>query len=109
MPRGGEQDAVAFYEGVLGIPHVDKPPHLAQRGGCWFEAESVKIHLGIQADFVPATKAHTALVVDDLAGLLEVLESFGILTDSDTPLEGFDRVYVSDPFGNRLELMQPLT
>jgi hypothetical protein len=26
---------------------------------------------------------------------------------SDEPLEGFDRVYVSDPFGNRIELLEP--
>jgi hypothetical protein len=37
MPAGQETVAVAFYEGLLGIPHVPKPRHLASRGGCWFE------------------------------------------------------------------------
>ena len=47
MPAGGEDDAIAFYEGILGIPHVPKPPHLAVRGGCWFERGDLKVHLGV--------------------------------------------------------------
>jgi catechol 2,3-dioxygenase-like lactoylglutathione lyase family enzyme len=26
----------------------------------------------------------------------------------DEPLEGYDHVYVADPFGNRIELIEPL-
>ena len=26
----------------------------------------------------------------------------------DEPLEGYNRVYVSDPFGNRIELLEPM-
>jgi hypothetical protein len=33
MPPGREDDARAFYEGLLGIPEVAKPPHLSRRGG----------------------------------------------------------------------------
>ena len=58
MPAGREQEAVAFYEGLLGIPQVPKPPHLAARGGCWFERDELKVHLGVEADFRPAAKAH---------------------------------------------------
>ncbi|HSP65584.1 MAG TPA: hypothetical protein VLO10_05270, partial [Candidatus Deferrimicrobium sp.] len=64
MPAGGEERASAFYEALLGIPRVAKPAHLARRGGCWFEAGTVRIHLGVEADFRPARKAHPALVVD---------------------------------------------
>ena len=31
----------------------------------------------------------------------------GFAVNDDEPLDGFHRVYVSDPFGNRIELMQP--
>jgi hypothetical protein len=66
MPAGEEATAIAFYEGLLGIPNVPKPPHLATRGGCWFEEASLKVHLGVEQDFHPARKAHPALRVIDL-------------------------------------------
>lgn len=107
MPADGEADAEQFYEEILGIPRVAKPPHLEPRGGCWFENENVKIHLGVEADFSPARKAHPALIVDDLETLHSILEHGGVEVVVDQPLSGFDRFYVSDPFGNRLEFLQP--
>lgn len=108
MPTDGEAEAVRFYEQLLGIPHVPKPPHLAVRGGCWFESDTVKIHLGVDPQFRPARKAHPALLVVDLAELLRVLSDGGVSINTDEPLEGYDRAYVDDPFGNRIELMEPL-
>ena len=107
MPAGREDEAVAFYEGLLGIEQVPKPPHLAVRGGCWFERGDLKIHLGVEADFRAARKAHPALLVDDLPALVERLQSAGVPLRDDEPLEGYDRVYVDDPFGNRIELLEP--
>ena len=106
MPADGEDDATAFYEGLLEIPRVPKPAHLAARGGCWFESSRVKVHLGVDADFRPASKAHPAFLVDDVQLLARRLAAAGFDVVDDEPLEGFDRVYVHDPFGNRLELMQ---
>jgi catechol 2,3-dioxygenase-like lactoylglutathione lyase family enzyme len=108
MPAGQEQRARDFYEGLLGIAWVDKPEHLARRGGCWFEAGEVKVHLGVEQDFRPARKAHPALLVDDLAELAGRLQAAGVAVRRDEPLDGYDRIYVDDPFGNRIELMQPL-
>ena len=107
MPPGGEALARAFYNGVLEIPEVPKPPHLAKRGGCWFEREDLKIHLGVEADFRPARKAHVALLVADLPALQQRLRASGYALKEDEPLEGYHRVYVDDPFGNRIELMEP--
>lgn len=107
MPPGREAEARAFYEGVLGIPEVAKPPHLARRGGCWFELGGLKVHLGVEANFRPARKAHPAFLVEDLAGLSAALGEAGHQVGTDEPLEGYTRVYVSDPFGNRIELMEP--
>jgi len=106
MPPGREADARAFYEEILGIPELAKPPHLAMRGGCWFERGDLKLHLGVEADFRPARKAHPALIVEDLRGLAERLTECGFHVVDDEPLEGYDRLYVDDPFGNRLELME---
>jgi ADP-ribose pyrophosphatase YjhB (NUDIX family)/catechol 2,3-dioxygenase-like lactoylglutathione lyase family enzyme len=107
MPAGGEAEAEVFYTGLLGIPRVAKPAHLEARGGCWFEDENVKIHLGVESEFKPARKAHPALVVDDLEALRDLLEGAGVEAVEDQPLPGFDRFYVFDPFGNRLEFLQP--
>jgi len=107
MPSGREDDARAFYDHLLGIPEVAKPPHLAARGGCWFESRSVKVHLGVEEPFAPAKKAHPAFIVQDLAVLSRQLEEAGYELKEDQPLERFERRYVSDPFGNRIELMQP--
>jgi catechol 2,3-dioxygenase-like lactoylglutathione lyase family enzyme len=108
MPPGAESQARAFYEGVLGIPEVPKPPNLAKRGGCWFERGPLRIHLGVEAEFRPARKAHPAFLVDDLDALKAILERSGYTPRTDEPLEGYNRIYVDDPFGNRIELMKPL-
>lgn len=107
MPPGGETLAREFYAHILGIPEVPKPAELAKRGGAWFEEGSVKIHLGVEMDFRPARKAHPALVVEDLASLVFRLRDKGYAVVDDDALEGYFRIFVSDPFGNRLELMEP--
>ncbi len=107
MPAGGEAEAIAFYEGVLQLSQVPKPPHLAARGGCWFERADLKVHLGVDTDFRPATKAHPAFIVEDLPALVGRLREAGYRVVDDEPLDGFDRIYVDDPFGNRIELMEP--
>ena len=108
MPAGGEDEARNFYIGLLGFAEVAKPATLAGRGGCWFEAGAVRLHMGVERDFVPAKKAHPALLVDDLGSLLAKLQAAGCITVEDVPLEGYDRRQVFDPFGNRIELMQAL-
>lgn len=107
MPADGEAEAVSFYEGMLGIPRVAKPAHLESWGGCWFENVRVRVHLGVDEQFIPARKAHPALMVSDLEALRSRLEKRGMDVVVDEPLAGFDRFYVADPFGNRLEFLQP--
>jgi catechol 2,3-dioxygenase-like lactoylglutathione lyase family enzyme len=106
MPRGREHDARAFYVGILGFTEVPKPAHLAARGGAWFETGGAVVHLGVEDEFRPARKAHPALLVSDLPALVAACDNAGYATSTDQPLEGFERVYVSDPFGNRIELME---
>ena len=77
MPAGREDDARAFYDRLLGISEVAKPPHLAARGGCWFESRGVKVHLGGEENFAPAKKAHPAFFVRDLAARSQRLEGAG--------------------------------
>jgi catechol 2,3-dioxygenase-like lactoylglutathione lyase family enzyme len=107
MPPGGEEKARSFYGGVLAIAETPKPPNLAMRGGLWFEDGDLKIHLGVEKDFRPAKKAHPALLVKGLDKLIEKCTSAGYEAVSGEPLEGCHRVYVNDPFGNRIELIEP--
>ena len=107
MPEGCEDAARGFYRDLLGLPEVAKPDSLAGRGGVWFERDGLRIHLGVEADFRPARKAHPAFMVDDLTSLVETLRGAGLEPTAGVALDGFDRVYVHDPIGNRLELMQP--
>jgi catechol 2,3-dioxygenase-like lactoylglutathione lyase family enzyme len=107
MPKGEERLAEEFYCGLLGFQKVSKPSHLEQRGGCWFTANGVNLHLGVDLQFVPARKAHPGFVVKGLSALKNRLEAAGIEIVCDTQISGFERFYASDPFGNRLEFMEP--
>jgi len=108
MPRGREADARAFYGELLGLPEIAKPANLAARGGVWFALGTQQLHLGVEGDFRPARKAHPAFLVRDLAGLRARLRRHGFEPYEDEPLAGYTRCYVADPFGNRLELMEPV-
>ncbi len=108
-PAGGEEKAREFFINILGFIEIPKPPELAARGGTWFQSEDVQLHLGVEADFHPARKAHPAFIVDDLDSLIAKVRSAGCEVDLTQPaLDGFKRAYVFDPFGNRIELMQRL-
>jgi catechol 2,3-dioxygenase-like lactoylglutathione lyase family enzyme len=107
MPAGQEDAARSFYSGLLEIPEVPKPPGLVHRGGVWFESDRVKVHLGIDPDFRPARKAHPGLLVGNLRELVRKLRIAGLEVAEAEPLPGYDHVYIADPFGNRIELMEP--
>jgi catechol 2,3-dioxygenase-like lactoylglutathione lyase family enzyme len=105
MPQGRESEAAAFYCDVLGFEQVPKPTQLAKRGGCWFHSGQVELHLGVEEPYIPARKAHPALLVSDLEQLRTILANAGVEPILDTKLEGYGRFYVNDPFGNRLEFI----
>jgi len=109
MPAGEEAKARAFYGALLGLPEQPKPAELAKRGGCWFESERVKVHCGVETPFTPAKKAHIAFRVDDVAGLAARAKQAGYEVVEDDLLPGLERIYVCDPFGNRLEFLRPLS
>ncbi|MEX1094342.1 MAG: VOC family protein [Acidimicrobiia bacterium] len=109
IPEGAEDEARDFYGGVLGLEEIDKPPHLQSRGGCWFRSSTVEVHLGVDPDFRPATKAHPAFLVDSLEEVGDRLEAAGYRVVDDTQISGFNRFYSLDPFGNRLEFLEQAT
>ncbi len=107
IPAGGEPACRQFWGDPLGLGELVKPAVLAARGGCWFAGGGLEVHLGVEADFAPARKAHPGILVSDLAALAARLESAGVEVVRDGDFPGHDRFYAADPFGNRLEFLQP--
>lgn len=105
-PPACEDIARGFFGDVLGWAELPKPPHLQRRGGLWFQCGTQQVHIGIQQDFAPATKAHPAFEVCDLAAFRAHVVQNGLEPVDDEPLPGADRFYLSDPFGNRLEFLE---
>jgi catechol 2,3-dioxygenase-like lactoylglutathione lyase family enzyme len=105
MPAGQESEAEAFYAGLLGFVRIPKPEPMASRGGCWFASGPVALHLGVEADFRPALKAHPALVVRDLAGLVAAVTVAGVAVRPNSDQPPGAGCYIDDPFGNRIELI----
>jgi catechol 2,3-dioxygenase-like lactoylglutathione lyase family enzyme len=105
-PSGCEDDARAFYGALLGMEELPKPEAIRGRGGCWFRAGAQELHVGVERAFAPARKAHPGLVVSDLGALRARLADARAVFEDDRGIDGVDRIFVHDPFGNRVELRQ---
>src|SRR5579871_3796508 len=103
-PAGCEAAARAFYGGALGMEELPKPEAIRGRGGCWFRAGAQELHIGVEEPFAPARKAHPGLVVSDLDAIRAGLREAAVEYEDDSKIAGVDRLFVFDPFGNRLEL-----
>ena len=109
VPTGREADARAFYAGVLGLLEIDKPASLQGRGGLWLDGGDVQLHIGTEDGFDRSTtKGHVAYEVSDIAPWRVKLASLGLPILESVPIPGYDRFEFRDPFGNRVELIQPL-
>ena len=108
IPAGGEEAARRFYGDLLGLPEIPNPPNLQARGGLWFATGTLDLHLGVDPAFRSATKAHVAFAVPNLPALRARLLAAGHPVTTDEPLPGYDRLSTADPFGNRVELLQPV-
>lgn len=109
MPVGGEESARRFYGGVLGLTELPKPQDLAARGGCWFQLSTQQLHMGVEAEFRAAKKAHVAFATKDLAALRARLQADGYATIDDRPVDGRHRFFSEDPFGNRIEFLEAVS
>ncbi|WP_031076465.1 VOC family protein [Streptomyces sp. NRRL WC-3742] len=107
IPAGAEDECRAFWNGVLGMDELPKPPVLAARGGCWFRGGGVEVHLGVTPDFRPARKGHPGILVHSLDALAERLAAHGHEVVWDDNLPGHRRFYADDTVGNRLEFLEP--
>ena len=108
VPPGGADAAHSFYDGLLGRPERPKPSGLAKRRGCWFERDTLKVCLGVEQGFRLARKAPPAFRVEGLPTSTAKLGATGCVVKTNDLLAGYDHIYVDDPFGNRIELLEPV-
>ncbi|HEX9965911.1 MAG TPA: VOC family protein [Allosphingosinicella sp.] len=106
IPAGGEALGRAFFGELLGLEELPKPPGMQGRGGCWFDLGGAQIHLGVDAGFRPARKAHVALQAPSLDEVRARLRAAGYEIHDDSPVEGRPRFFTHDPFGNRIEFVE---
>ncbi len=105
-PKDSEDTARKFFKDILGFDEIEKPEELKKRGGVWFAFGNYQIHLGIEEPFLPAKKAHPAFEVENIEELKKHLITNGVDVIEDDKLPEAKRCYISDPFGNRIELLE---
>ncbi|MFK7991588.1 MAG: VOC family protein [Sandaracinaceae bacterium] len=105
IPRGQEARARAFYGDELGLECIPKPSDMPNPEGVWFLLGDQQLHLGVQDGPPSPTRAHVAFEVPELDALLDALEQAGHAVRYSNDVGGLRRAHVSDPFGNRLEIM----
>ncbi|BAT61138.1 glyoxalase-like domain protein [Variibacter gotjawalensis] len=105
IPPQREEEARAYYAGILGMTEVPKPESLRARGGLWLRSGAIEIHLGVEKDFRPARKAHPAFRIDNIDALATRLETCGYQPRWDDVIVGRRRFFADDPFGNRIEFI----
>ena len=105
-PAGCEDAARRFFGELLGLAELEKPESLKSRGGVWFRVGAQQLHVGVEAAFSPARKAHPAFSVSGYDELQNRMRAAHVELTDDSSIPGLRRCYVTDPWGNRLELVE---
>lgn len=109
VPTDAEAAARTFYCQVLGLVEFDKPDSLKSRGGFWLRLGDQELHVSLEDGFDrTTTKAHVAYHVDALEEWREKLTDAGVNIGESVPIPGYRRFECRDPFGNRMEFIEPL-
>ncbi len=106
VPKALEDECLEFYRDVLALPEIEKPEHLKARGGAWFQAGAIQMHVGIDPDVSPKSKRHICFLVADLALAKSAALARGVAIEDEGKAEGLIRFFVRDPAGNRIEIGQ---
>jgi hypothetical protein len=89
---------------------VPKPEASRARGGAWYQIGPVQLHLSVVNGVNNSvSQSHFCLVVDELSQIRIRLEAAGVeILSDDRPQPNWNRFYVRDPGGNRIEIAQDL-
>jgi catechol 2,3-dioxygenase-like lactoylglutathione lyase family enzyme len=108
MPKGGEDIARSFYRDLLGLREIPKPESLRGRGGVWFDAGGLDVHVSAVEEQRNGADAyrHFGLACADVDAVRARLAAAGVATKDGRPAP-WRRFFVRDPFGNRIEIHEP--
>ena len=110
VPKALEDAARDYYRTVLGLEELPKPEQLRKRGGAWFRAGPVELHVSVEdgpSNSNAESRRHVCYLVHDLAAAeAEVRGRGGEIIADNQPIPGFIRFYLRDPAGNRIEIAQ---
>jgi glyoxylase I family protein len=97
--------AITFYTEVLGLEqNFDRPDF--GFAGAWLQAGGQQVHL-IELPAAPNVGQHFALLYEDLAAVVTELRGLGYdVTDPNPTSAGRLQAFISDPWGNGIELHQ---
>lgn len=105
IPIGKEEEARAFYTGILGLTEIEKPDALKSNGGLWYQIADIQLHIGVE-EVTNNSKRHPAFEVEELDEVRMHLQKHGVRIKEDTPIPGVKRFSFFDPFGNRVEVLE---
>jgi catechol 2,3-dioxygenase-like lactoylglutathione lyase family enzyme len=105
VPEGAKDRAREFYGQVLGLTQIlgNHP-----RGAIWFEIADIQLHIN-EENGGNFSMRHPAFEVTNLPAAKTYLKARGIEISQSSHIEGRDRFFFRDPFGNRIELLEYLS
>ncbi|ACJ33988.1 VOC family protein [Anoxybacillus flavithermus] len=106
IPIGAEDEARAFYTGVLGFTEIEKPETLKASGGFWYQVGDIELHIGVENREGYRSKSHPAFEIENIEAVRRYLEEKGVVTKDEKVIPGVTRFSFLDPFHNRIEFLE---
>jgi glyoxylase I family protein len=94
-----------FYRDVLGLKEIPKP-RTFDFVVVWFDLGNQHLHLLLKDRADTLSPRHFALRVSDIAAARAQCRAHGIAMQETTPIPGAERFFLTDPDGNRIEIIQ---
>ncbi|MCE6987724.1 VOC family protein [Dyadobacter sp. CY323] len=105
FPEGKEEEARAFYGGVLALPELTDLGYPLPNGAIWYQMGNIQLHIRAENSH-ELSQRHPAFEVHDLEAAREVLESNGVTVKYESKIPDRNRFSFRDPFGNRIEFIE---
>lgn len=103
IPPNAREAARHFYTEKLKLKEIPGDhPH----GAIWIQLGSIELHIREEEGHQDNSARHPALVVKDLAAAKSLLQKAHIDISYSSKIEGRDRCFFRDPWGNRFELIE---
>ncbi|MBO0947032.1 VOC family protein [Fibrella sp. HMF5405] len=102
IPEQATAAARQFYSEILGLREI---PGNHPGGAIWFEIADIQLHLREETGGNWSLR-HPAFEVDNLDEARQELARKGVEISYSSVIEGRDRFFIRDPFGNRIEFIQ---